>query len=525
MNGKGQGQEVLMHKVREVLRLGLKCGLGQREIAGSCSISHPTAGKYLQAVQKAGISYEEIEKMDDRALRALIKRQSLNSVRKILPEPDWAYIHREMKRKGVTLQLLWEEYKDIHPEGYQTTQFCEHYQRWRKTLKLSMRLTHKAGEKMFVDYAGHTILIRDRHKGTERKAEIFVAVLGASNYTYVEASWDQKLSNWIMSHVRTFEYFGGVTRIVVPDNLRAGVSKACRYEPDINPAYQDMAAHYGTVIIPGRVRKPKDKAKVEVGVQIVSRWILARLRNRIFFSLRELNEAIWEELVELNQRSFKKLDGSRVSWFKEIEQKELLPLPAQPYELAQWKKARINIDYHVELNKHYYSVPYKLRGQVDEVYIRYTETTVEIMCGNKCVASHMRDDTKGRHTTVKKHMPESHRWYLEWSPSRIINWAKQTGKSTAQIVEGIMNRRKHPEQGYRSCLGILRLAKKYSPARLEAACRRACAIRAYSYKSIRSILEKGLDEQPLSKPKKQLLIEHENIRGGSYFDNQEDRVC
>jgi len=485
-----------------------------------------TVGKYLQAAQKAGISYEEVEKMDDRALRTLIKRQSSSSARKkTRPEPDWAYIHREMKRKGVTLQLLWEEYKDIHSEGYQSTQFCEHYQRWRKTLKLSMRLTHKAGEKMFVDYAGHTIPIRDRHKGTEREAEIFVAVLGASNYTYAEASRGQTLSNWIMAHIRAFEYFGGVTKIVVPDNLRAGVSKACRYEPGINPTYQDMAAHYGTVIIPSRVRKPKDKAKVEVGVQIVSRWILARLRNRTFFSLRELNEAIREELDKLNHRPFKKLDGSRVSCFKEMEQKELLPLPAERYELVQWQKARINIDYHVELFKHYYSVPYELREQVKEVYIRYTERTVEVLCGNKRVASHLRDDTKGRHTTVKKHMPESHRRYLEWSPSRIINWAKQTGESTVQIIEGIMNRRKHPEQGYRSCLGILRLAKKYSPARLEAACRRACIIRAYSYKSVCSILETGLDKQPLSRPEQQLIIKHENIRGSHYFDNQEARRC
>jgi len=378
---------------------------------------------------------------------------------------------------------------------------------------------------MFVDYAGHTIPIRDRHKGTEREAEIFVAVLGASNYTYAEASRDQTLSNWIMAHIRAFEYFGGVTKIVVPDNLRTGVSKACRYEPGINPTYQDMAAHYGTVIIPSRVRKPKDKAKVEVGVQIVSRWILARLRNRTFFSLRELNEAIREELDKLNHRSFKKLDGSRVSCFKEMEQKELLPLPAERYELVQWQKARINIDYHVELLGHYYSVPYKLREQVEEVYIRYTERTVEVLCGNKRVASHLRDDTKGRHTTLKEHMPESHRRYLEWSPSRIINWAKRTGESTAQLVENIMKHRKHPEQGYRSCLGILRLAKKYSPQRLETACRRACAIRAYSYKSVCSILEKGLDEQPLSRPEQQLIIKHENIRGSSYFDNQETGLC
>ena len=291
-----------MRKVREILRLSLDCNLGNRDISRSCSVSHSTVGEYKSKVVELGLNYNTIQNMQDEELRKIFKKEKQKTTNRRLPEPDWSLIHGELKKKGVTLQLLWEEYKAVYSDGYQSTQFNHLYNQWKNKLNVSMRQIHKAGEKMFVDYAGHTVPIRDRHRGTEQQADIFVAVLGASNYTYAEATRDQTLPNWIMSHVRAFEYFGGVPRIVVPDNLRTGISKSCRYEPDINPAYQDMAAHYGMVVIPGRVGKPKDKAKVEVGVQIVSRWILARLRNRTFFSLRELNEAIREELAELNQR-------------------------------------------------------------------------------------------------------------------------------------------------------------------------------------------------------------------------------
>ena len=416
----------------------------------------------------------------------------------------------------MTLQLLWEEYKAAYTDGYQLSQFCERYRDWRKTLNLSMRQVHKAGEKMFVDYAGQQMAIGDQHTGKIHLAEIFVAVLGASNYTYAEARWDQGLESWINSHIRAYEYFGGVPKITVPDNLKSGVSKACRYEPDINPSYHDLAVHYGTVIIPTRVRHPKDKAKVEVGVQIVERWILARLRNQKFFNLNQVNRSISELLIDLNGRQFKKLEGSRRSLFETLERPALLPLPENRYEFAQWKKARVNIDYHVELNSHYYSVPYTLGAQT-EVHLRYTQKIVEIIYNNRRIASHLRDDAKGKHTTTKEHMPKSHQQYLEWSPSRIIHWARSVGEFTAKLFETILDSRQYPEQGYRSCLGILRLAKDYGNARVEAACRRAFIIGGHSYKSVRSILEKGLDQQPLPETFQTPAIEHENIRGQQYF--------
>lgn len=520
-----------MRKVREIIRLGLNCQMGCREIARSCSVSHSTVSEYLKRVKGSELTYGEIEKMTDGELERLIKGGTAANTHdkahdnarahdkahdKSRPQPDWGVIHQELKRRGVTLQLLWQEYKQIHPGGYQSTQFCELYNRWKKRLKVSLRQSYKAGEKLFVDYAGQTVSVADGHSGEVREAQVFVAVLGASNYTYTEATWDQSLPSWIGSHVRAFEYFGGVARMVIPDNLRSGVSRACRYEPDINPTYHEMAAHYGTAIIPARVRKPKDKAKVEGGVLIVERWILASLRNRTFFSLTELNEAIFDLVGKLNHRPFKKLEGSRHSWFDSIEREALLPLPQTRYVFAEWKKARVNIDYHVELNRHYYSVPYKLVRE--EVNLRYTATTVEIFHQGERVASHMRDNRAGTHTTQTEHMPRSHQQYLEWTPSRIIHWAGTVGKSTAQVVDAIMNSRQHPEQGYRSCLGILSLARHYAPDRLEAACHRAMAIKGCSYKSIRSILEKGLDQQPLPNCTDQApALKHENIRGGDYY--------
>jgi transposase len=510
-------KELSMRKVREILRLITAHNVSNREVSRSCSVSPATVGNYLKRIKESELPYSQIEEMDDEQLKKLLKTGSAERKGKFRPQPDWKQVHKELKRKGVTLQLLWEEYKQVHLDGYQKTQFCDRYRIWRNKLNVSLRQTHKAGEKVFVDYAGQTVPVVDRLSGEVRKAEIFVAALGASNYTYAEATWSQSLENWIGSHVRTFEFYKGVPLIVVPDNLKSGVSRACRYEPDINPSYHDMAVHYGTAIIPARVRKPKDKAKAENAVLLVERWILAVLRNRTFFSLDELNQAIAELLERLNNRLFKKLPGSRLSWFEEIDQPALLPLPQSRYVLAEWKKARVNIDYHIELNRHYYSVPYKLIHE--EVNIRYTVTTVEIFHRGNRVASHLRNDSPGKHTTVKEHMPTSHQKYLEWTPTRIINWADTIGKSTARVVETIMSSREHPEQGYRSCMGILRLGKQYSSERLEAACCRAIAIRGYSYKSVRSILDKKLDQLPLSdlEPPHTTVTKHRNIRGVKYY--------
>lgn len=509
-------KEISMRKVREILRLSMVRALGNREIARSCSVSHVTVGNYLKRAMESGITYDAVKCMDDMSLQRLLKGIEVDVRRDLRPAPVWEWVHQEMKKKGVTLQLLWQEYRENHPDGYQISQFYKLYKQWKKKIDVTLRQEHKAGEKLFVDYAGYTVPITDRLTGEVRNAQIFVAVLGASNYTYAEATMTQGISDWTGSHMRAFEYFGGVPEIVVPDNLKAGVSKACRYEPDINTTYHEMAVHYGVAVIPARVRKPKDKAKVEAGVQVVERWIVAALRNREFFSLRELNEAISELLERLNRRPFKKLEGSRLSWFENLDKSHLNPLPQSRYECAEWKKARVNIDYHVELNGHYYSVPYQLVRQ--EVELRSTSTTVEILHRGRRIASHRRDNRQGRHTTCKEHMPKSHQEYLEWSPSRIIKWAGSIGEATAHVVETVMNNRKYPVQGYRPSLGIIRLGKRYGNDRLEAACTRARAIRGYSYRSIRSILEKGLDRQPVpGETKRMKPVVHGNLRGSDYY--------
>lgn len=517
---KKRNQDTSLRKVREILRLGLESQLGHREIAKSCSVSRSTVSKILSSASQKDLNWSKIKDYDDDKLNNVLNHQKSSSISSDKPQPDWKYIHQELKKKNVTLHLLWEEYKAIHPDGYQPTQFYEHYSRWRKKLNVSLRQNHKAGEKIFVDYAGQTLTICNSKNNKTREAQIFVAVLGSSNYTYAEATWTQGLPDWIMSHVRAFEFYGGVSEIVVPDNLRSGVSKSCRYEPDINPSYHEMAVHYSVVIIPTRVRKPKDKAKVEVGVQIVERWILAALRNRRFFSLREANEAIWELLERLNSRPFKKLEGSRREWFEKFDKPALRPLPESRYVFCQWKKATVSIDYHIALDGHYYSVPFRfLHEKVD---LRYTDNTVEIFHKGKRIASHVRDFRRGYHSTCKDHMPKSHQDYLDWSPSRIIQWAKTFGSATAEVIETILSDRPHPEQGYRSCMGIMRLAKQYSKPRLEAACRRALITRCCRFKSIKTILEKGLDKVPISEQQDSNPIDHSNIRGSSYYQINND---
>jgi transposase len=515
MNKRRRGKELSMRKVGEIFRLSAECRKTNREIARSCGISHTVVNDYLSRAREAGLSYEEMLKMSEPEVVERLKAGS-GSGKTSRPQPDWRKVYEELKKKSVTLTLLWEEYKEAHPEGYQLSQFYEYFGRWKKKLDLSLRQTHRAGEKMFVDYAGQTIPVIEAETGKVRQAQIFVAVLGASNYTFSEASWDQGLASWTGSHIHAFEYFEGVPEIVVPDNLKSGVSKTCRYEPDLNPVYHDMAVHYGTAVIPARVAKPKDKAKVEVGVQVVERWILAALRNRKFFSLHDLNAALGELLEKLNGRPFKKLEGSRKSWFEAIERPALKALPEARYELAEWKKARVNIDYHVELEGHYYSVPYGLVQE--EVELRYTARTVEIFFRGKRIASHLRDHRPGRHTTQTEHMPKNHREYLEWSPSRILGWAASLGEATGQIAGEILTRREHPEQGYRSCLGILRLGKLYGRDRLEAASRRALAIGAASYKSIRSILENGLDREAVPEAQPAQTLQHPNLRGQGYYE-------
>jgi transposase len=504
-----------MRKIREVLRLHLGEGLSPRQVAASLSLPRITVRRYLERAHLAGVVWPLPEGMDDEQLeRCLFAPPPPPSATR--PLPDWPVVHQELRRKDVTLQLLWLEYKEGAPDGYQYSQFCRRYREWQRHLDVVMRQEHRAGEKLFVDWAGHTVPIVNSITGVITPAQLFVGVLGASNYLYAEAFPSQELAHWIAGHVHAFEAFGSVPRIVVCDNLRVGVSKAHRYEPMLNPTYQEMAAWYGVAVIPARAYKPRDKAKIEVGVLIAERWILARLRHRTFFSLAELNAAIRGLVSWLNERPFKKLDGCRRSLFEELERPVMRPLPTQRYEYADWSLAKVNIDYHIEVDRHYYSVPYQLTGQ--QVEVRLTASVIEVFLRHRRVASHLRSFRRGYHTTDPAHMPASHRRHLEWTPSRIENWAEKTGPSTAELVRGVMESRPHPEQGYRACLGILRLGKRFGDERLEAASRRAVAIRAFSFHSVESILKTGLDRQPLptsapSTPARR----HQNLRGASYY--------
>jgi len=508
-------ERLTMRKIAEVLRLKWECGLSNRTIARSCSISHSTVGEYLRRAQDAGLSWPLPPDLGEDTLFELLFQKTSTSSSRVIPCPDWSLVHTELRKKGVTLRLLWVEYREAHPDGYGYSQFCARYREWAKHLKPSMRLTHKWGEKVFVDYAGQTVPIVDPHTGEVQEAQIFIGVLGASNYTYAEAQESQELFNWISAHVRMFSFFGGVPEIVVPDNLIAGVKHACRYEPDLNPTYQDLAQHYGTAVIPTRVRKPKDKAKVEVGVQVVERWILARLRNRTFFHLADLNQAIRQLLPELNTRQMEHLGRSRHEFFSELDQPALRPLPEEPYEFAIWKKATVNIDYHVEYDKHYYSVSHKLLHK--EVFVRATQSTIEIFYNRQRVASHRRSNARGRHTTLSEHMPPAHQQYLEWSPERFRRWAQTIGPHTAQVVQALLDSRRHPQQAYRSCLGLLRLGDRYGKDRLEAACRRALPAGIHSYKGVKNILDAKLDQVEPEEASTVVPSAHENIRGQAYY--------
>jgi len=505
-----------MRRIREVLRQRWECGLSERTVASSCSLARSTVAKYVQRAQAAGLSWPLPEGLTDEELeRRLFPAESPAETGAAIV-PDWADVHRQLSRKGMTLRLAWEEYKAAHPDGLQYTQFCVRYRAWRETLDLPMRQDHKAGEKLFVDYCGQTMPVTDRKTGEVHEAQIFVAVLGASSYTYVEACWTQRLPEWIMVHVHTFAYLGGVPALVVCDNLRAGVSLAHRYEPEANRTYEDLAEHYGCAVLPTRVRKPKDKAKVEKGVQDVERRILAPLRGRTFFSLAELNEAIAPLLVQHNEHPFQKLPGSRRSLFEELDRPALRLLPPHPYEYAEWRKARVNIDYHVAVGGNFYSVPYQLVNEWLDV--RLTTTAVECFHKHKRVASHLRLQRQGQYATVTAHMPKAHQDYAQWTPERLVHWAGKTGPETVRVVETILRSRPHPQQGFRACLGLMRLGKEYGPERLEAACTRALATHTVGFKSIESILKRGLDKTALpQKPPEKPPLDHDNIRGPEYY--------
>jgi transposase len=505
-----------MRKVREVLRLRLANGMSIRQIACSCNIGRGTVQEYLLRARLAGLSWPLPESLDDGSLEQMLYPPADPVRAQAVGMPPMEEIHRELKRKGVTLQLLWQEYKGRCPDGYGYSRFCQLYRQWEGKLHVSLRQSHRAGERLFVDWAGQTIPVVDPHTAEVRQAYLFVAVLGASNYTFAKAYLSQHLPLWIEAHVEAFRFLGGVPEILVPDNTKTGVTHPCYYEPDINRTYHEMAAPYGCVVIPTRVRAPRDKAKVEAGVLVAERWIVAALRNRSFFSLGDLNCAIEEKLDLLNNRKMQKVRSSRRELFECLDRPVLKALPAVPYQYAEWKTARVHVDYHVEVQGHYYSVPYQLIGQ--RVDVRITSLTIEILLRGKRVVSHVRSSKRGGYTTLAEHRPKSHQRYLQWSPSRIIRWAAKNGPCTEQLVTKILQSRAHPEQGFRSCLGIVRLATKHSPERLEAACLRALALRAYSYKSVASILRNGLDKEPLSEDQASTPSPiHSNIRGQHYY--------
>lgn len=505
-----------MRKIKEVLRLKYEFGRGHREIARSCGISHSTVLEYLRRAQAAGVAWPLPEELPESALEdRLFSSAAPPSSR---PLPDFQRVYDELRRwrkYNLTLTQLWAEYKERQPDGYGYTQFCEHYRRWLGKLDYVMRQEHRAGEKLFVDYCDGLSIV-DATTGELTATQFFVAVWGHSNFTYAEASASQQLPCWIGSHVRAFEYFGCAPRALVPDNLKSGVKDACYYDPQINPTYAELAAHYGVAVLPARPYKPRDKAKAEAGVLVAQRWILAKLRHRTFFSVAEINAAIRELLEQLNAKTLRKLGRSRRELFEAADKPAAVILPQRRYEFAEWAKARVNIDYHVEAAKHNYSVPYRLlHAKLD---VRLTAATVEVFHAGERVAAHARSYVVGGHTTRAEHMPPEHRKYAEWTPSRILAWAGKTGPSTAEVAGKIMAARAFPEQGYRACLGIMRLGQRYGAQRLEAACRRALRFNAASYRSIKSILALGLDRQVDGEAARQTTLPfHENIRGGDYY--------
>lgn len=505
-----------MRQLRQVLRLHLEAGLSYGQISRALGVPKSTVGKVCLHARAAEVSWALAQTLSDEALEARLYPPAVARCSRQL-EPDWAVVHQELKRPGVTLQLLWEEYQREHGgRAYKYTAFCTKYRAWAAGLKRSMRQTHLAGDKLFVDYAGQTVPIIDAQTGEIRRAQVFVGVLGASNYTFACATATQTAADWVGALIRCVEFIGGVPRLIVPDQARALIARPDRYEPGVGRLLEEFCDHYDVAVLPARPGRPQDKPKVEVGVQLVERWILARLRHRRFFALAELDRAIGELLAELNQRPFKKLPGCRASAFDELERAVLRPLPASPMVIARFKRARVNIDYHVELDGHYYSVPHRLVGA--EVELRVTSTTVQVLAGSVRVAVHAYSAIKGAHTTLAEHMPASHRAHREWSPAKLIAWGERIGVATAAVVRWQMEHRPHPEQGYRACLGMQRLAREFTPARLEAACARAMAIRSPQLRSVTSILRSGLDRQPLPpKPAQASLPLHENLRGPDYY--------
>jgi len=516
-----QGKAVEMRHVREILRLKAT-GASNRVVAGCLAVARSTVADVVARATTAGVSWPFPADLSDAALQAAIYKRAAQSphlgVRR-RAEPDWAAIHLELKRPHVTLMLLWEEHRAAEPNSYSYSRFCEIYRSFAERLMPTMRQAHVAGDKLFVDFAGGRIpILIDAHKGEVREAHLFVACLGASSYTYAEATWSETTADWVGAQTSALAFFGGAPRLIVPDNPKAAIVKACYYEPSVQRTYADFAAHFGIGVLPARPRKPRDKAKVESGVQVAQRWILARLRNHRFTSLADLNAAIRPLVADLNNRLMRKLKTTRAALFTRVEKPALRALPAEPYVYAEWKICRVGIDYHVDVHGHYYSVPHRhLRAQV---HVRIAARTVEIYLGGERIAAHQRIATCGRHTTQPDHMPERHRAYANCTIETVCADADKIGSATGIFVRHIFEKKHFPEHGLRACLGIVRLARRYTPKRLEAACERALHFGLSSYRSLASILENNLDGRPLNKTDADArpIGAHSNVRGRTYYN-------
>ncbi len=513
-------ERVAMRQVREIIRLKFSAQVPTREIARRLGIAASTVRGTLGRFESAGLNWPLPSDMTDSKLEAaLYSNRGTKQGHRRHAEPDWPAIHRELKRKHVTLLIIWDEYIAVNPGGYSYSRFCELYRAFEFRLPVTMRQTHVAGERLFLDYAGDGVpVVIDRLTGEIRMAQIFVAVLGASSFTYARATWTQTLADWIDAHTHAFAAIGGVPHLLVPDNTKAAVIRACLYDPLVNRTYAEMAAHYDTAILPARPRRPRDKAKVEQAVLIVERWLLGRLRHRTFYSLADVNAPIGELLALLNEeRPIRRLGTTRRQLLEEIDRPALKPLPIEPYEFCEWRACRVGIDYHVEADAHYYSVHHRFaRTDVD---VRLTARTVEVYLKGERIAAHMRASGNRKHTTVTEHMPSSHRRYASWTIDRIRQAARVIGPATAALCELILEQRPHPEQGFRACLGIVRLAGPYGADRLETAAERAIEIGARTYGSVKSILANNLDRRPAQKRAADgTPILHANIRGPRYYN-------
>lgn len=509
-----------MRKVRELLRLHFKQGISARQGAKIVGIGKTSASEYISGFKSSSLDFSCVERLSDTDLLKAInaQKQTDNARYKVLSE-QFPYFEKELKRTGVTLQLLWQEYKSTHTDSYAYSQFCHHFYKWRKDQKVSMPMEHKAGDKLFVDYTGKKLFYTDIETGEQVECEVFVAVLGASGQSYIEATPSQTKADWITVNQNALRYYGGVPAAIVPDCLKSAVIKADKYEPKLNETYKDFANHYNTVILPARALHPKDKSLAENFVRNAYSHIYAPLRNDTFYSLEELNAALKEKLRIYNNKNFQGKDHSRQNLFDQIEKQQLKTLPAEPYELRQFNQLKVHYNYHIYLgeHKHYYSVPFRYVGK--EVIVAYNNRTVEVFYNNVRIANHKKGRYAYKHTTTPEHMPQNHRYVSEWSPERFIKWGNKISAETGVLITKVLDSRKHPEQAYKSCMGILQLEKKYGREDFIKACKKALAVNCLQYKFVKNTLINKTFNLDAEEELTHITIPfHDNIRGKEYYN-------